>query len=287
MRPIRSLSILVLGLMSCAPAAMAATRCPATFAAGQPPALLAENLRPSTEEICYSAFALLHSGLTRTPLWSAEHLTASGVGRARSLEREDSFHPDPNLPPGVGAELSDYKRSGYDRGHMSPNGDMTDPVAQGESFSLANMIPQDPDNNRHLWADIESAVRNLAVSDGEVYVVTGPIFSGAKVMSLKGRVLIPTSIFKAVYDPSRGGAGAYVTPNAPGTAWQEVSLDQLRAMTGIDVFPALPAPLKASAMPLPAPRLRAYGAADHAPGEGRLASGGAARGIWNFIKKEW
>lgn len=276
--------------------ALAGTACPATFAGGIPPELVAPALRKGVRELCYARFAVMHSAVTRTPLWSAEHLTADAVRTASSREREDTFHPDPNLPPGEGADLSDYRRSGYDRGHMSPNGDMPDPASADESFSLANMVPQDPDNNRHLWAAIESAVRGLATRDREVYVVTGPAFQGDRISSLKGRVLIPTSVWKAVYDPSRGGAGVYVTPNAPGEAWQVISLDQHRAMTGIDAFPTLPAAVKATAMELPAPSVRRYGGAGSptvylpeggAPDAAPPARGGVLTGIYRALKKEF
>ena len=223
------------------------------FVGGRQPALLSANLKPQSRQLCYTAFAILHSGLTKGPLWSAEHLTAEHIQAARELVREDSFHPDESIPRDERAELSDYRNSGYDRGHMSPNGDMYSTESQSESFNLSNMIPQNPDNNRHLWADIESSVRNLAIRDGEVFVVTGPIFIGDTVQALKSRVLIPTNLFKAVYDPARGQAAAYLTPNAEGHEWQTISITQLTQMTGIDVFPALPQSVKASAMQLPAP----------------------------------
>ncbi len=59
----------------------------------------------------------------------------------------------------------------------------------------------------------KSAVRDIALSGDEVFVVTGPAFLGAELESLKGRVLVPTHIYKAVYVPSRNAAAAYFAPN--------------------------------------------------------------------------
>jgi endonuclease G len=116
------------------------------------------------------------------------------------------------------------------------------------------MIPQDPENNRKLWAKIESDVRDLAIETGELYVVTGPIFTGENVQSLKGRVLIPTQIYKAVYVPKQRGAGAYLAENAPGKEVRVVSLAELQRVTGIDPFPTLPQSVKDDTMMLPIPQ---------------------------------
>jgi endonuclease G, mitochondrial len=193
------------------------------------------------------------SGVSRTPLTSAEHLTHARIEAARRLERENAFHDEDQLPPGQRARLSDYAGSGFDRGHAAPSGDMSAPEAQQESFSLANMVPQDPGSNRCLWEGIESAVRALTVRAGEVWVVTGPIFEGENLRSLDGRVLVPTSLFKAIDLPSRGQAGAYVAPNAPGMDWRTVSLRDLRDLVGIEVMPTLPERAQRKAMRLPEP----------------------------------
>ena len=136
---------------------------------------------------------------------------------------------------------------------MAPSGDMPDPESQRESFSLANMIPQDPSNNRGVWARLEAAVRKLAEERGEVFVVTGPVFGeGAEPKRLNDRVSIPSRIFKAIYAPGQG-AGVYLTPNGPGNAWQVVSLAELKNLAGIDVFPGLDAEEKEHAVALPGP----------------------------------
>jgi len=39
--------------------------------------------------------------------------------------------------------------------------------AQWESFVLSNVVPQNANDNRYLWADIEFAVRGLVLGDGD------------------------------------------------------------------------------------------------------------------------
>jgi endonuclease G, mitochondrial len=229
--------------------------CQSQLYLGVAPVLRNPKLSERTFPVCFSEISLLYSGVARTPLWSAEHLTADRIQRARGLPRlhSDAFHEEPGLPADLRSELTDYRRSGFDRGHMAPNGDMSTPDAQQESFSLANMIPQDPCNNEVLWEGIESAVRELALSNGEVYVVTGPAFLSGELQSLKGRVLVPTHVFKAVYIPSRSQAAAYFAPNDGSQSWEPISISELEKKISLDVFPALNAGIKQNAMSLPKP----------------------------------
>jgi endonuclease G len=250
---------LVLPVLVVATAPALARSCPEHVAGGTLPTLTNPRLAADTTLLCYQGFAVLHSGLSRTPLYAAEHLTAARVEAARRIDRVDAFHEESQLPDAARADLSDYAGSGWDRGHMAPSGDMPSPSAQAESFSLANIVPQDPDLNRRLWAGIESSVRALAIERGDLFVVTGPLFEGANVQSLRGRVLIPTRVFKAVYDPNRGEAGVYLARNAaPGDIWEAISLDQLAAIGGIVAFPDLPASIRRRIMTLPEPRRDEY-----------------------------
>jgi endonuclease G len=115
----------------------APTGCPQFFPHGNAPDLVNPKLLPKTRTICYSAFAVLHSGITRTPLWAAEHLTRNGLKAVVATERKDTFQEESRLPPDERADLDDYARSGFDRGHLAPAADMPDEQAQHESFSLA------------------------------------------------------------------------------------------------------------------------------------------------------
>lgn len=253
MRPLHAILALFV-LLWAAPAA--ATGCPEHFAGGTEPALADPRLATRARELCFRAYAVLHSGATRTPLWSAEHLTAERVEAARGVERTNLFHAEERLPPGERAELADYARSGYDRGHLAPSADMPDAESQAESFSLANMVPQARKLNAGLWSAIEIAVRDRVRRGGELYVVTGPIFRGTNLTALRGRVVVPTAVFKAIHDPKRGTAGAYLAPNEDDADWEAVSIARLRELSGIDVFPSLPEEVKAAAPRLPKPHLR-------------------------------
>ena len=179
---------------------------------------------------------MLHSGISRTPLYSAEHLTRDKLEAAKTLSRKDSFHPEATLPARDRAELSDYSRSGYDRGHMSPNADFATRSAQAESFSLANMVPQVHANNAGIWAGIEGATRQLAINEGEVYVVSGPAFIGSDIQRV-GNVLVPTHIWKVLYSPKQQRAGAYLVTNDETREYSAVTVSDLEKMIGVSLLP--------------------------------------------------
>ena len=114
-RPAALLAAAVLLALASASRAEAAVLYPALFAGGRPPALLNPKLAAHTHGLCYDAFAVLDSGITRGPLWSAEHPTAAGLQAAREMRRVNLFHPEDALPAEDRAELEDYARSGFDR----------------------------------------------------------------------------------------------------------------------------------------------------------------------------
>ncbi len=251
---------LCLALLACPTVAFAQfPSCFQFFPGGRPPALVNPKLTQRATLLCNDAFAVLASGVTHGALWSAEHPTAASVGAARGTPRQGEFHPDERLPPEDRAELDDYRQSGYDRGHMTPSGDMPDERAQQQSFSLANMVPQAGELNRGLWAGIEMATRELAASEGELYLVTGPAFLGQRIDSIGPHgVLVPTSTWKAVFDPRANQTGVYVCTNTATPSCSVVSVAVLARTVGIDPFPALPARLKQVAMTLPQPEKGRY-----------------------------
>ncbi len=247
--------LLPLALALLASPAFAQSACPQFFPAGRPPALTNAKLAQRTTLLCNDAYAVLASGVTHGALWSAERLTASSIDAARDTPRQGTFHPDDRLPPADQAQLDDYRRSGFDRGHMSPSGDMPDAGSMQQSFSLANMVPQAAVLNRGLWAGIESMMRTLATREGELYLVTGPAFQGRQLKSIgPNGVLVPSATWKAVYDPRVGGAAVYVCRNVQRPSCSTVSVANLVSVVGIDPFPGLPAAVKQTAMTLPVPK---------------------------------
>ncbi len=230
------------------------TDCPRHFAQGQPPQIVNPKLKPRTQALCYEAFAVLHSGISRTPLYAAERLTRQNLESAQELTRKDSFHAEDRLPERDRAELSDYQRSGYDRGHLAPNADMPTRKAQAESFSLANMVPQVHENNAGVWAGIEAAARQLAKDEGELYVVSGPAFAGDDIKTIGRGVLVPTHMWKVLYSPKQQRAGAYLVSNDKTKEYSVLSIAELQKLAGIDPLPALPAQAREQTMNLPKPQ---------------------------------
>jgi endonuclease G len=215
--------------------------CPQFFVNAKPPVVAA---RPTNRALCYDAFAILHSGESKTPVFVAEKLNRASVADANE-KRTNRFFAEARLRSAERATLEDYKNSGYDRGHMAPAGDMPTAQAMAQSFSLANMVPQAPEHNRGIWAkSVEMATRNYVKrADGDVYVITGPIYVPSIVGSTgigPGQVRVPKYLFKLVYDQSRNRAWAYWHENADATkASRPISYGELVKRTGVAFLPGV------------------------------------------------
>ena len=156
--------------------------------------------------------------------------------------RKNDFRVDPKISR-WSATPDDYKRSGYDRGHLCPAADMSfNAKAMSETFYMSNMSPQVPMVNREIWKELEEHVRNRARKE-KLYVVTGPIFKSNKGAIGKGKVTVPGYYYKLFYSPSKQQMIAYVLPNEeskrPLNSFA-VPVDKVEKMTGIDFFSQLP-----------------------------------------------
>lgn len=221
-------------------AAQEFSECRQFFANEQPPAIEhKQDLK--TRALCFSSFAVLHSGKSHTPIYVAEKLNRESVMAAKDNERANRFFADARLPRSERSELDDYKNSGYDRGHMAPAGDMATEEGMAQSFSLANIIPQAPQNNRKTWASIEKATRKYVMrARGDVYVITGPVFESRVEMIGSSKVWVPTHLFKLVYDKSTNKAWAHWVENSNAAKIERpIDYAELVRRTGIDFIPTL------------------------------------------------
>jgi endonuclease G, mitochondrial len=212
--------------------------CPQFFVGGAAPRVPASVLRGS-HPLCYDAFAVLHSGRSKTPVFVAERLNRSVLQDAAGEKRTNRFFADARLPYAERSQLDDYKGSGFDRGHMAPAGDMPGAQAMAQNFSLANMVPQAPVNNQHSWSGIEKATRKYVMrAQGDVYVITGPVFDANPPVIGSGKVWVPRYLYKLVYDATTGRAWAHWMENTDeARAGLPITYSELVKRTGIEFLP--------------------------------------------------
>ncbi|MDY4889827.1 MAG: DNA/RNA non-specific endonuclease [Sphaerochaetaceae bacterium] len=191
----------------------------------------------------HTGYTLCYSETDEQPYWVAYTLTKDKING--SISRQDNFRPDPAITT-QSAALSDYRGSGYDRGHLIPAADLCySTEAMDDSFFLSNMSPQAPQFNRGIWADLEATVRNFAENEEVIYVVTGPILTDGPYETIgKNEVSIPKYYYKAILDYSEPELKAigFILPNEESNADIKsfaLTIDDVEKMSGIDFFPLL------------------------------------------------
>jgi endonuclease G len=195
--------------------------------------------------LCKLAFYTVYDNNLRVPIYSAEWLLPENLNG--TLNRISAFKPDPSVPLVYRTTISDYKLSGFDKGHIAPVEDMRkDSVAMLESFYFSNIAPQNSILNRGLWKAIENHTRDLSIRLKGVYVITGTVFSKTTppVTIGKHKVGVPSHFYKVIIDKTHNEGIAYLVPNTTpikGVSYKKfaVAIKDVEAVSGINFTPSL------------------------------------------------
>jgi len=193
--------------------------------------------------IRHNFFRLSYSEVHEQAEWVAYEL------RKDQLSQNDIKRPyfiqDQDVKSGS-ADWRNYKKSGYDRGHLCPAADRKfDYDAFHETFLTSNISPQDPKFNGGVWNRLEQKVRFWAKKHDGVFVITGGVLEADLKTIGDESVSVPREFYKIVVDASGKEikAVAFLIPN---TATDRsiydfvVTIDAIEAKTGIDFFEAFP-----------------------------------------------
>lgn len=198
-------------------------------------------------------YTLSYNNSKKIPNWVSWQLNKNWLGNER---RCGNFKPDPALPSSFRRALpTEYTRSGFTRGHMTPSGDRTNNRQNNcATFLMTNIIPQTPDNNAGPWEKLESHCRNLVSQGKELYIISGG--SGEQRTIAVDKISVPEKTWKVVVVLDRPGLGlggviqnteiiAVDMPNQQGIkedSWQEyrTTVDEIEMATGYDLLSNIP-----------------------------------------------
>ena len=186
-----------------------------------------------------------YSDVLRSPVWVAYRLFDK-EGLKSAGERPSGFDADGRTMAKVSS--NEYTGSGYDRGHLAPNYAISrcyGREAQLATFLMSNIVPQKHEMNAGLWKYLEErAAVNYSGRFGEVWVLTGPIFSADPKTLGKG-VSVPDGCFKIMIDETEGKirTQAFIVPQSAeqgdGLNRYMVSIDEIERRTNLDFLSGL------------------------------------------------
>ncbi|MEE9362683.1 MAG: DNA/RNA non-specific endonuclease [Cellulophaga sp.] len=155
------------------------------------------------------------------------------------------FIEDPKVKS-KSADWRNYKRSGYDRGHLCPAGDRRfSKYAYNETFYTSNISPQKNDFNAGVWNRLEKKIRFWVKKEGSFLIITGGVLERNLGSIGDEDVAVPDHFYKIIAK----GNGAdlkligFLFPHKESNKSLQnfiVSVDEIERLTGIDFFEKLP-----------------------------------------------
>lgn len=197
--------------------------------------------------LSHTGYTLSFNTSTNCPNWVAWELTDEEVAGAAAT-RSNDFRGDPDVPAAHRVETTDYRATGYDRGHMCPAADMKwSAEAMSECFYMTNICPQVPVLNQKWWEHVETACRRWASREGRIFICCGPLYDPevkARYIGRNVQVRVPDGFFKVVLSLQAGQekAIAFLYRNTDERQTMDdaaTTVDEVERLTGMDFFATL------------------------------------------------
>jgi len=162
------------------------------------------------QAICRQAYLVGYDAVAKLPKFvTYELLPQNALG---CVARTNAFATDQSISDG--ARPDDYAATGYDKGHMSPDGDLSwDTQVEFESFLMTNMSPQAGSLNRGIWKLLETSVRGWVVQHNQSYTVyVGGVYN-AQDKKIGNGVVVPHGFYKIVINNQTNEVAGWAFPH--------------------------------------------------------------------------
>jgi endonuclease G len=190
-------------------------------------------------------YALSNNPLTKFADWVAYKVTASNLS-GPSRGRNWATAPDLNSADTLSPPEYDHSNVtlGVDRGHQAPLAAFKGHADWRMTNYLSNITPQSSKLNQGPWKNLEAAVRKLAQTGVDVWVMTGPLYEWpmAKLPGTDKRHQVPSSYWKVVAveeGTAMKVAGFYFyqdTPRRANYCDHMKTVDFIEAKSGLNFF---------------------------------------------------
>jgi endonuclease G len=164
----------------------------------------------NVQPICRQAYLVGYDAAAKLPKFvTYELVPPNALG---CFPRTNAFVADQSIQNGPRPD--DYAGTGYDKGHMSPDGDLSwDQQVEYESFLMTNMSPQAGSLNRGIWKLLETSVRGWVVQRNQSYTIyVGGIY-GAGDKTIGQGVVVPHAFYKIVINNQTNEVAGWMFPH--------------------------------------------------------------------------
>jgi len=121
-----------------------------------------------------------------------------------NIKKRPSFHTEKSINRAYRVSPKSYSRTGYDRGHMANDASFDWSIASlNSTYSMVNIVPQEPRVNRYHWIKVERYARMVARKLGTVEITNIIQYPNEPKRLKKQNIAIPRGFYKILYNKEK------------------------------------------------------------------------------------